>query len=83
VVVADGLRRLGFESSAHPTRAGGRIDIRPCPFLDLARSHGEVVCGVHRGLLSGMLGALDPSLALDRLDPFATPDLCVARIRRS
>ncbi|HET8767128.1 MAG TPA: helix-turn-helix domain-containing protein [Pedococcus sp.] len=83
VVVADGLRRLGFESSAHPTRAGGRIDIRPCPFLGLARTHGDVVCGVHRGLLSGMLAELDPSLTLDRLEPFAGPDLCVARIGRA
>ena len=81
--VAAVLGRLGFESSARPTRAGARIDIRPCPFLDLARSHGEVVCGVHRGLLAGMLDTLDPSLALERLEPFARPDLCVARIRRA
>lgn len=81
--VAAVLGRLGFESSARPTQAGARIDIRPCPFLDLARSHGEVVCGVHRGLLTGMLDTLDPSLALERLEPFARPDLCVARIRRA
>jgi predicted ArsR family transcriptional regulator len=81
--VAEGLGRLGFESSARPTRAGARIDIRPCPFLDLARSHGEVVCGVHRGLIAGMLGTLDPSLALERLEPFVRPDRCVARVRRA
>ncbi|GAB3440917.1 helix-turn-helix domain-containing protein [Phycicoccus ginsengisoli] len=81
--VAEGLRRLGFESTVRSTRTGARIEIRPCPFLDLARSHGEVVCGVHRGLVSGMLGELDPSLALDGLQPFERPDLCVARIRRS
>lgn len=82
-VVADGLRRLGFESSAHPTRTGGRIEIRPCPFLDLAQSHGDVVCGVHRGLLAGMLDELDPTLTLERLEAFAGPELCVARISRT
>ena len=41
------------------------------------------MCGVHRGLLAGMLDTLDPSLALERLEPFARPDLCVARIRRA
>lgn len=80
--VAHGLRRLGFDSSAHRSRGGGRIEIRPCPFLDLVRTHGEVVCGVHRGLLSGMLTTLDPEVTLDRLDPFVRPGLCVARFRR-
>jgi predicted ArsR family transcriptional regulator len=82
VQVVESLRRLGFDSTAVHRRGRPRIEIRPCPFLDLARAHGEVVCSVHRGLVSGMLSVLDPSLAVERLEPFATSRLCVAHLRR-
>jgi predicted ArsR family transcriptional regulator len=80
--VVESLRRLGFDSTAVHRRGRARIEIRPCPFLDLARAQGEVVCSVHRGLMSGMLSVLDPSLAVERLEPFATSRLCVAHLRR-
>lgn len=41
---------LGFA----PVLAEGRLALRACPFLDDARRHPEVVCGVHRGLAVGI-----------------------------
>jgi len=82
-VVVEGLGRLGFESSSVPTRAGRRIDIVPCPYLDLARSRPDVVCGVHRGLMQGVLDELGAPLEVDRLEPFAEPGRCVAHLRRA
>ena len=81
--VVDGLGRLGFESTAVPGRAGRRIDIVPCPYLELARARPDVVCAVHRGLMRGVLDELGGSLAVDRLEPFAQPGRCVAHLRRA
>ena len=82
-VVVEGLGRLGFESSAASTRVGRRIDIVPCPYLDLARSRPDVVCAVHRGLMQGVLDQLGAPLEVDRLEPFAEPGRCVAHLRRA
>jgi predicted ArsR family transcriptional regulator len=82
-VVVEGLGRLGFDSTVATTRAGRRIDIVPCPYLDLARARPDVVCAVHRGLMSGMLDQLGAPLAVERLEPFAEPGRCVAHLRRA
>lgn len=42
--------QLGFA----PEPAKGGLALRACPFLDDARRHPEVVCGVHRGLAVGI-----------------------------
>ena len=78
--VVAGLESLGFRSRAVRSRAGTRIDIRPCPFLELARTSGPVVCSVHSGLMAGLLAELDAPLALERLVPFTTPETCVAHL---
>ena len=51
-----------------------------CPFHDLAEAHPEVVCPVHKGLISGALEALGSQLEVEGLDVFVRPDLCVARL---
>jgi len=48
--LADVFAQLGFA----PERAEGGLALRACPFLDDARRHPEVVCGVHRGLAMGV-----------------------------
>ena len=64
------------------------IRLHACPVRDLARSHPEVVCGVHRGLLQGLLDTSAtegnrkphrPALSA-HLEPFVEPELCVARL---
>lgn len=81
--VVEDLGRLGFESRAVSTRAGRRIDIVPCPYLDLARSRPDVVCAVHRGLMQGVLDQLGAPLTVERLEAFAEPGRCVAHLRRA
>ncbi len=51
-----------------------------CPFHDLAESHPEIVCAVHRGVVSGALDELGSELEVEGLDVFARPDLCIARL---
>ena len=46
-------------------------------------SHPEVVCGVHRGLVAGVLGELGGALGVERLDAFTEADLCIFRLRRA
>lgn len=68
----------GFE----PEARGREIHMHRCPFHALAESQPEVVCAVHRGLVSGALSALGSELEVEGLDVFVRPDLCVARLAR-
>jgi predicted ArsR family transcriptional regulator len=59
---------------------GAPIRLRHCPFGTLARDHGEVVCGVHLGLMRGVLRELDAPFDALRLEPFVGPSLCLAHL---
>ncbi|PQM48655.1 hypothetical protein C1Y40_01137 [Mycobacterium talmoniae] len=76
------FERMGFGPEPAPGAAGEQlIRLHGCPVRDLARSHPEVTCGVHLGLLRGLLaGGPDAALHAD-LEPFAEPELCIARVR--
>ena len=63
-----------------PSVEGDAIHMHRCPFHDLAEAHPEVVCPVHKGLISGALTALGSELEVEGLDVFVRPDLCVARL---
>jgi predicted ArsR family transcriptional regulator len=54
--------------------------MRRCPFHDLAEAHGQVVCRVHHGLISGALAELGSTLEVESLEPFVRPDLCIAHL---
>ena len=81
--------------SADSDHIAGRervIRLRACPVRDLARAHPEVGCGIHVGLLQGLLDhaaatggqsdTRDQGLSA-RLDPFVEPELCIARVNAS
>ncbi|ONH33494.1 helix-turn-helix transcriptional regulator [Pseudofrankia asymbiotica] len=78
------LDGLGF--APEPPVAGADADsappvrLRHCPFLELTRTRAEVVCPIHLGVMRGALDAWDAPLTVDRLEPFAEPDLCVAHL---
>jgi predicted ArsR family transcriptional regulator len=72
------LDEQGFAASAE----GREIHMRRCPFHDLAETNPEIVCGVHRGLISGALSELDSNVEVEALEVFVRPDLCVARLRQ-
>jgi predicted ArsR family transcriptional regulator len=51
---------LGFA----PASVEGGLALRACPFLEDARRHPEVVCGVHRGLALGIAQRAGGSIEL-------------------
>lgn len=81
--LVDMLDELGFEPQWQESDTAGekQLGLRHCPFLELAESCTDVVCPIHLGLMQGALQAWDAPVAIDRLDAFAEPDLCVAHLR--
>lgn len=80
--LVDVLQHWGYQPEL-TTSDGGRscrIDLVDCPFLDLAQANPDVVCGIHRGLLSGVLEQLGEDRVEVSLRPFVDPGLCHAQI---
>jgi predicted ArsR family transcriptional regulator len=80
--LVDVLDQWGYTVDLTTTDQGRscRIDLTACPFRELARSHPDVVCGIHEGLLSGVLGQLGETEVEVTLRPFVGPDLCQAHV---
>jgi predicted ArsR family transcriptional regulator len=57
-----------------------QLRLRHCPFLELAQTRASVVCPIHLGLMQGALESWQAPVAVERLDAFVEPDLCVARL---
>lgn len=74
------LTETGFQPELEAGRRGRRILMRPCPFLELARRHQEVVCSIHLGLIRGALAEFGATTSATKLEPFVRPDLCVAHL---
>ncbi|MGN2641415.1 helix-turn-helix transcriptional regulator [Nocardia takedensis] len=81
------LSELGFAPERDPAVDGeNQVQVRmtACPLRDLARTHSEVVCGVHLGLIQEVLDRNGARGEVGvRLLPFVEPDLCVLRLERS
>ena len=75
------LDDVGFRSELETGRRR-RIRMRPCPFLELARAHQEIICPIHLGLMRGALSESGATTRVTRLEPFVQPDLCVAHLAR-
>lgn len=107
VLATEVFNRMGFDPelaaesepsaslSADSEQVLGRervIRLHACPVRDLARAHPEVGCGLHLGLLQGLLDRAaaaggqpdhqDAALSA-RLEPFVEPELCIARLAAS
>jgi predicted ArsR family transcriptional regulator len=76
------LDEIGFHPRLEQGAHGRRILMRPCPFLELARAHQDVICPIHLGLIRGALAELGARTRATELEPFAQPDLCVVRLAR-
>lgn len=68
-----------------PTGRQRVIRLHACPIRDLARAHRDVVCGVHLGLLQGLLTMAtadrpEASALTAGLEPFVEPELCLVRL---
>ncbi|MEI2774404.1 MAG: helix-turn-helix domain-containing protein [Tetrasphaera sp.] len=83
--MVDVLRDFGYTPEVSTSRDGrtAEITIVDCPFLELARTHPAVVCGIHRGLITGTLQQLGETGAQSSLEPFVHPNVCRARVSTS
>lgn len=57
-----------------------RAFLRHCPFLEIARSHQDVVCGARLGLMQGLPKRSVAPVLIRSLKPVATPSMCVAEL---
>ncbi|WP_255450357.1 metalloregulator ArsR/SmtB family transcription factor [Skermania sp. ID1734] len=79
------LADLGFApdraAQDQDTPGTATIRITACPLKDLARTHSEVVCGVHLGLMREVLDrSSSPGAVNATLLPFIEPGVCIARL---
>jgi len=77
------LAEIGFQPELEQVGRSRRILMQPCPFLELARRHEEVVCPIHLGLMRGALSELGAQTTATKLEPFVRPELCVAHLARA
>ena len=79
--VAELARVLG-EHGFEPLVDGLDVTMRRCPFADVARESPAVVCGIHRGLVEGMLEEASSTLTVRDLQVFPRPGVCVLHLGR-
>ncbi len=75
------LERVGFKPEAGPSGEGVEVRLRHCPFREVAQKHTDVVCAIHLGLMQGALDELGAPIAATSLEPFVTPQMCVAHLQ--
>ena len=82
--VVDLLQDWGYRPDLSVSGHGGDVTLtlRDCPFLDLARQHTAVVCGIHRGLLRGALRVAGEDGAAVSLRPLVDERTCHAVLTR-
>ena len=76
-MLQEAMAEAGFEPRFR--RQGPKaveVTLRDCPFRELVDDHRDLVCGLHRGLLEGMLGGLKPPLHLREFKPFEERSIC-------
>src|SRR5690606_10315797 len=59
---------------------GASVQVHNCPFMSIARPDQTVPCGVHPGPMACCLESSAAAVRVDRLEPCATPTLCVAPV---
>lgn len=69
------LRRRGYEPGV---TGDGDLDLRNCPFHQLAQRHVELVCGLNHALLRGILNGCRQNP--DRAELVPRPDRCCVTI---
>lgn len=80
--MVDVLDEVGFAPERDGLADGDhiRIGLRHCPFLELAQSRPEVICPAHLGVMQGLAEGWRAPFTVDRLEPFAEPDLCLVHL---
>jgi predicted ArsR family transcriptional regulator len=79
ITVLDGL---GFTPRRQPPDTGDSVQVHlyTCPFLELVGQNPDAMCGLHLGVVRGILsrdGVPEDSVLLE---PFGAPAACVVRL---
>jgi predicted ArsR family transcriptional regulator len=74
------LDELGFAPDRTVGDVRRQIGLRHCPFLELSSSSSEIVCPIHLGLMQGAMESWRAPVTVDRLEPFAEANLCLAHL---
>jgi hypothetical protein len=72
------LEALGFTPDTPGPRS--ELHLHTCPYLGLVKKYPDAMCGLHAGIIRGVLrrsGAEDDTAVLE---PFAAPGACVVRL---
>lgn len=72
------LEDMGF--APRSDRAGAVVRLTRCPLLDAARTHPEVVCGMHLGVVRGALAQFGGAPMRTALSAFAEPGACLLEL---
>jgi len=75
------LDDLGFAPERRTADGQQQVGLRHCPFLELAENRTNVICPVHLGLMQGAMESWGAPVAVERLDEFVEPDLCLAHLK--
>ncbi|MBC7593181.1 MAG: transcriptional regulator [Kineosporiaceae bacterium] len=73
------LDELGF--SPESDRSDGAVRLRSCPMIEVAQQHPDVVCGVHKGMIRGILKNIGGDPESTELLAFYEPDACHLHFR--
>jgi predicted ArsR family transcriptional regulator len=65
----DALAALGFEPQLRGRADGFECRLGNCPYRGAVARNQPIVCGLHRGITAGILGALDPDARLTEFEP--------------
>lgn len=79
--LVDVLDDLGFAPERRRFNGQQQVGLRHCPFLELAENRSSVVCPIHLGLMQGALETWHAPVAVERLEAFAEPDLCLTHLK--
>jgi predicted ArsR family transcriptional regulator len=79
--LVDVLDDLGFAPERRTADGEQQVGLRHCPFLEVAENRTNVICPVHLGLMQGAMETWGAPVAVERLDEFVEPDLCLAHLK--
>jgi predicted ArsR family transcriptional regulator len=79
--VVEVLDRLGFGPRRQPAEAGSAVvHLLTCPFLELVGRNPDAMCGLHLGVIRGVLEHRGAPTDRAVLEPFGAPGACVVRL---
>jgi predicted ArsR family transcriptional regulator len=77
------LEGLGFSPqrrSVGPSADHAELHLLTCPFLDLVGQNPDAMCGLHAGVVQGVLTSRGVAADQAVLEPFGAPHACVVRL---